>query len=195
MSEKYKTDSNGKNIILLIGGGLIIYFLYMRTSNQIINSPKWLFYSCATLVFTVTIIFGFRVIKSNYFLLKQHRDKYIYILMIFFQKIILTWFLTGIVIVPFNYYNIYISQKSPLEIVYCDIEGLVSRARNSKIYYVFNDKQYVLYGHNKLMDEIYEKKNYKDYKLTIKLRRGLFNSYTLDDWEILNRNDKKQADR
>ena len=97
---------------------------------------------------------------------------------------IFSWFVTGILLIPFNYYDIHAAQDNPSEIVYCPVTGLVEDARKSCVYYEFSGSTHIVYGvsgSSKLMREIYLKGNYKEYQLRLTMKKALFGSYFLED--------------
>ncbi len=93
-------------------------------------------------------------------------------------------FITGILLIPFNYYDIYASQGNPDKAVICPIRGSSDSRRQYKIYYDFNGNLHTLSVTSSLMHQLYSKENYKNYQLILTVRKAFLGSYIIEDWQL-----------
>lgn len=176
-----------KNTYFIFSGCLILYFLFMKSMDKIINYPFVVLWGLSAIVFIFMSIYTFKRFVTKLKTIDNSTEKIGAIIIQILYFAIISWLITGILLIPFNYYNIYKARDTLPETKYLEIKGLVARPRNNKIFYEFNGKMNVLYGKINLMNEIYAKGNFKDYYLTITVHKGLLGSYLVEDWDIIRR--------
>jgi len=104
-------------------------------------------------------------------------------LLVFF----LSWFITGLFLIPINCYIIYRAKDSTAETIFLDIKGIVARPRNNKVFYNYYGSTNVIYGKVQIMDDIYDGNKIKNYQLKMVIHKALFRSFIIDHWEIVKR--------
>ena len=171
-----------KQDLLLYFSVLCIYFFYMKSGDKILNYPSWITYS---LLISLTIIIFFRSV----FLRRENSDEgstqvFLLVFARIIKSLVLAWFIAGIILIPFNYYNIYSSESNSLETMNCKITGLSTYSKNRTIFFILDGKTNTIYGYKPIMEEIRLDGKYRDYQLVAQVREGLLNSYILEHWEI-----------
>jgi hypothetical protein len=170
--------------ILILGGALGVYFFYMKTLDKIINYPYVILYVICIVVFTILFLYELKTLVAVFKPQKILFESILEVLLYIIRISVFSWFISGILLIPFNYYNIYVSESNSRETLYLPIKSVYSRPRNNVIYYEFRGKTKILYGKIKIMDEIFNNKNYKDYQLIMRVHAALFNSYVIEGWDI-----------
>ena len=181
------TSSNSKldkKTFLFLVGVVIVYFFFMKTLDKIVNYPFFILYTISGIIFTTLLFFDIKAFLVAFKNLDYLIDKIISAILYSIKNLILSWFLSGIIIIPFNYYDIYVSKFNPSQTLILPIKSLYSRPRNNVIFYEFKGKTMILNGRIKIMDEIFNKKNFKDYELIFVVHPALIDSYVLEDWDI-----------
>jgi hypothetical protein len=173
-----------KSEIFILGGAVVAYLFFVKTLNVIINYPMIVGYLVGASVFIIIFVykvssFVAKTIRTGS-LLRGAGEVFLRVL----RSAVCAWFVSGIILIPFNYYNIYVAQNNPAIIVHLPITGVVANAKSHKIYYEFNGKMGLLNGKDDLMNEIYDKGNYMDYSLVVIIHAALFDSYFIEDWYI-----------
>lgn len=189
MKPKRKLDKSGnskskKNIeVPIFVGTIIVYFIYMIGDDQILNYPKWIYYILFLLFWG---LFSYLKIIKTFVRVPFNKD----LVVLFFNVIkfaVFSWFLAGIVLIPFNFYNIYISKKNTLEAYECKITGISTYSQNRCVFFVLEGETNVIYLYKPIMEDLKNKKNYNEYKFIVDVRQGLLGSYVLEDWDIQKR--------
>jgi hypothetical protein len=102
------------------------------------------------------------------------------------SAVIFSWFVTGILLIPFNYYDIHAAEGNSSDIIYCPVTGLVADGRKNCVYYKFSGSTHILYGTpgSTLINEINAKGNYEEYRLRLTVKKALFGSYIIEEWDL-----------
>jgi magnesium-transporting ATPase (P-type) len=176
------TTLKPKELLLLLGA-LFVYFFFLKSKAMLLNYPSWLNFS-----FFFSILITACLVKRKYFLElppeNDKIDKLIYWGFSIIKVSIFSWFLTGVILIPFNYYIIHTAKDQHLEGVKCEVIGVSTLSRNTTISYKLYNVTNVTYGYNPIMERMKAGANYKNYYFIAYTRKGLLNSYVLEKWEI-----------
>lgn len=177
-SKYYVEKLTSWQIVFLISL-LIINLLYLKTYDVIINYP----YKAKMIAYILCLIFFCG--KNNWMYRKMTKryaltSKYIVVIAI----IIVVYFASNALLVPFNYYIIYSAEKSPTEKLNCEITGVSVYSQNRNVYYKLNDKTNIVYGYSKIMDTISKSKSFHDYTFVASVKKGIFDTYILKYYYI-----------
>jgi hypothetical protein len=171
--------------LLPYGAALAVYLIYLNTNNSIVKYPDliaWLVYGVA---FAITLAYQLILFRKIAKSIDKLVEKIIAVALRVLIAAVFSIFITGILLIPFNYYDIYASRGNPSETVICPLRGVVS-SRNHSIYYDFGGSLHALTTTpgNSLMNEIYSKGNYKEYQLLLTVRKAFLGSYIIEDWQL-----------
>ncbi len=186
MNNKVKSKNNAKdNVkeIALSAVVLLIYFYHMDLNDSIINQPVWINYTLFLIIDLALSISNFNKLKISIKTLIGI-SLYYNIALYLFKFSIISYFLSGIMMIPFNYYNIQIANEKSLEIVNCEIKNVSTYSKNRCVFYNFKGNTNVMYGYTPVMEEIKDNGKFKDYCFIVKCRTGLFGSYIMESWRI-----------
>lgn len=156
--------------------------VYSRSSNNIANYPSWIGYSMFAFVLILAILYLKKKVIEE---INKTKD-WISILSLLLHAVFLiaiSFFISLILKVPFNYYNEYVSKKNKLEYVSCKIESVYT-GRDAGVYYEYNGELNYKYTYRPIMEEIKRTGNYEDYEVEMIGRKGLFGSFVFENWKI-----------
>jgi drug/metabolite transporter (DMT)-like permease len=182
-NKQKKEEKFGLKDFAFFGMVLLLYFFYIKTKDEIVNYPTWLTYTAFLITVTVVIFAHLKKFKKE-FILQKGTDLYFSIALILAKIIIISLFLAGIILIPFNYYNIYKAKEKPLEVAKCEIKGVSTYSKNRKIFFVLYGRTNVMYGFTPIMEDIKANGKFKDYYFVAEIRKGFLNSYILENWSI-----------
>jgi len=186
--EELKINSKNKSfIIVILIVILTLYWFYLKTKQETMGYPSFLF----TILFWVlflglliaTLSRDVSEIKTN----KDKTDKVLFILFNVIKKTVIAFFISGILLLPFNLYNKSFAKNNPIETIKCKITGLTDYSKNSSFYYEYKGEEYIIYAHRAIMSKIYIEKNQDEYWFVAKVRKGLLDSYVIEDWDIVHK--------
>lgn len=186
--EELKTNDKNKPLtVAILIVVLALYWFYLKTKQETMGYPSFLF----TILFCVlflglliaTLPKDISEIKTN----KDKTDKALFILFNVIKKTFIAFFVSGILLLPFNLYNKSFAKNNPIETIKCKITGLTDYSKNSSFYYEYKGKEYIIYAHRAIMSKIYIEKNQDEYWFVAKVRKGLLNSYVIEDWDIVHK--------
>ena len=90
--------------------------------------------------------------------------------------------IAGIILIPFNYYNIYKSQANDSKTMKCEIEKVNTKGK-SYLYFKVDNKTNLINGYIRNMKDI-NNSNANKYWLILKTRPGLLGTYIVENWDI-----------
>lgn len=175
-----------KKELLLAFGVLFIYLFYISSKDRIVNYPPYLTTFSLIVTFLAIIIIERKKPDALIHSIKN-RFHIFDIALIFVARSILAWFISCILLIPFNYYNISVAKKNDLEYVDCLVKGGAKYSRDRRIFYEFNGELNSTFANKPIMEELRKSRNYDDYVFIAAIRKGLFGSYYLEDWDIKRR--------
>lgn len=191
MRKKEKKTSN-KNFIILIG--LIVLFVVYRSYFKIetIGSDS----RYLLIVFLIPTVLGIIIlgfIKRD-FLISQLKDakgifqKGFLIFLYFIQGFLFSYLSIGVFTsVIWDNLNKRTADLNSIEIIDCKIEKINSGTSRTSpnIYFLFQDKSESISIDHETYGKYYDSK-LTDLKLQISVRKGIWNYYVLDEWEMVN---------
>ena len=183
VKSKKKDEKYSSVTLILAAGLLLVYFFYMKTRDEIINYPTYINYILFFSIICSLFLFHFNKFKIE-FLKLRGKDLYLYITINLAKNLVVAWFLVGLVLIPFNYYNIHTAKGNSSEIIKCEIKGVSTYSKNRKVFFSLNGKTNVMYDFIPIMEDIKDNGKYKDYYFVTELRKGLLGSYILEGWDI-----------
>ncbi len=183
-SSKGKSTNLSRKELFIFGGALAIYIFFRKSLNSIINYPNILLYVASGIMFVIIFLYGLPKLRNEMNSVDNLPGKVVAVSIRILSAAIFSWFVTGILLIPFNYYDIHAAQGNSSEAIYCPVTGLTANAKDNSIIYEFGGSSHILYGSSKLMNEIYSKGNYKEYQLRLTVKKALFGSYFLEDWDL-----------
>ncbi|MFC4818665.1 hypothetical protein ACFO7M_16155 [Flavobacterium sp. GCM10023249] len=116
-------------------------------------------------------------------------SKIIYLPILFFSNLILAYlFFCFPVDFVWNYLNVSESKKNPIEIVELPVVEFRKSGRRSsnKVSFIFNNKNEYVPVSSEFIKP-YLSKNAEDYKAILKIKRGIWNEYLVQDIDIVKR--------
>jgi hypothetical protein len=185
-SKKDSTALSSKELFIF-GGALAVYLFYRRSLNRIINYPDSILYLLGGIIFVIIFLYSLPKLRNEMNSVDNLPGKVVAVAIRVLSAAIFSWFVTGILLIPFNYYDIHAAQGNSSEAIYCPVTGLTANAKDNSIIYEFGGSSHILYGSSTLMNEIYSKGNYKEYQLRLTVKKALFGSYFLEDWDLYKR--------
>lgn len=180
---KKKNSLTVKEWIAVVGA-LFIYFFYAKSKDVILNYPNWLLYIMIILTSAIIAIFTFRDQKAKYLNEVEKKDRGWFIAFGVVKLIVVAYFISGMLLIPFNYYTIHSSKEAPLTYEKCEIVKITTETQNRKIFYRFRGKVNILYAYKPIMEELKNNGEYKEYFFVAGVREGNLNTYILESWDI-----------
>jgi len=181
-----ETNKLGKLELFIFAFAVVIYFFYIKSLDKIINYPREVLYSTFFCSFSIILLIYFNKILSEFKnTSKDWLNNLLLISSYFIQIAIISWLFTGILLIPFNYYNIHVAKEGKTINKSVEIKKLVARARNNCIFFKYDGRMNVVYGHKPIMNDIYNKQDTNKYYLVLDMNEGLLGSYVLNKWDIL----------
>lgn len=169
--------------LLPYAAALAAYLIFVKTSNSIVNYPDLIAFLLYGVGFAIILTYQLlqlrKIIKST----DKPVERIIAAGLRVLIAAVFSIFVTGILLIPFNYYDIYASQGNPSKTVYCPLEGVVSHGHHT-IYYDFDGSLHALSTVPRLLNEISSKGNYKEYELILTIRKAFLGSYIIEDWQL-----------
>jgi hypothetical protein len=150
----------------------IMYWLYLKTLNEILNYN--FIYYC--IIFSSIFIIG---------VLLEMKDKILSFSFCFeklLKNFVFSFIISGVILVPLNYYIIDFSKRNPVMYKSFDIVSVSTSKARGQLRFEFMSKIKVLYSYDKILYDI--KKHPNKFKLSIKMRKSILNTYVIDDWKI-----------
>lgn len=166
---------------------LIPFTFHSLSSHKILHYPRYLYPGISLLLFAMLFVNRFKYISNNIGKLQgiAQITNWIYWIAPLALGAALA---TSTVLLPFNYYNIYNAQGE-LITEHCSITGVhlkrYGKSTNQPgVFIKLYGRTEKIYGYRKQMEEMYQQKNYKDYYVSIAIRKGLLGTYILEEWDI-----------
>jgi hypothetical protein len=181
--KKESKNDKDKYLITQFGLGVIIWYFFNRSYKETINYPDQYLYWLILIVFTITLVFRFKRIKTEF--LKQREyflGKMVSLGINVVFTAIVAWLIAGIILIPFNYYNIYKSQANDSQTMKCEIEKVNTKGK-SYLYFKVDNKTNLINGYIRNMKDI-NNSNANKYWLILKTRPGLLGTYIVENWDI-----------
>nr|WP_294931135.1 hypothetical protein [uncultured Flavobacterium sp.] len=165
-------------------GFFLVYFFFLKSKDIIINYPYWLLIMVFSIVLVICISLQFRRIKEDFVTIEK-KDKFLFFGINILQIAVIAYFISGIILIPFNYYNIYNSKNNNLISEKCEITGISTYSKNRSIIYNFKGKSNVMNGFKPIMENIKDDGKFKNYYFVAEVRQGACNTYILESWDIV----------
>ncbi len=162
---------------------LIIYFFYMKSKDIILNYPYYLLFISFICIFIILIRANYRKTREKYFKTEKS-ERAIFIGLAILKLCVISYFTSGILLIPINYYIIYKSQNNYSTFEKCEIEGIATETQNRKLFYKFKGDIYAIYDYDPIMEEIKNNKKFVDYVFCVEFKKGLLDTYILENWHI-----------
>ncbi len=186
MKGRKKLEAKDKKKYLLIFGIIIVLFLiFLKTKQDTLNYPMNLYYLLIFCLSLIIIILKVKKYLSEIVLIKSYLDKFLFTGLNLFIVSTVSFFLAGIVLIPFNLFNIKFSKKNEIKIINCDLTGLTYKSGNSTIFYKYDNKTFVMHSSKKIMPEIYIDKDFDNYQIVFSVKKALLNTYIINDFNII----------
>lgn len=108
------------------------------------------------------------------------------------EKILVSFFIGYIVamifIIPINHYNINVfSLNHKVQIYNCELSGIARSRRTQGFYFNFMNEKHFIKGFKPIFSEI--ENNMDRYSVRVNVRKGLLNSYVIEDYKIIEKPD------
>jgi hypothetical protein len=165
-------------------GFVLVYFLFIKSKDIILNFPYWLMFTVFTIVLVICTILQFRKIQEDYVRIEK-KDKFLFLGINILKIAVIAYFVSGIILIPFNYYTIYSSKKNTISLEKCEITGVSTYSKNRTIFYKFRGRTNVLYGFKPIMEIIKDQGKFKKYYLVLEGKEGICDTYILEGWNII----------
>jgi len=180
---KNSKKEKDKYLITQLGIGIVIWYFFNRSFKETINYPIQYLYWIILVVFIITLIFRSKRIKSEFLEQKDYfLGKVVSLGINIVFTAIVAWLVAGIILIPFNYYNIYNAQANDSQTLKCDIEKINTKGK-SYVYFKVDNKTNLINGYIPVMNDI-KNDNVSKYWLILKTRPGLLGTYIVENWDI-----------
>lgn len=165
-------------------GFVLVYFFFIKSKDVIINYPYWLLFTAFAIILVIVAIWQYRTIQKEYSKIEKE-DKLLFLVINSLKIGVIAYFVSGIILIPFNYYTIYNSKESPVSSEKCEITGISTYSKNRSIFYNFKGKTNVVNGFKPIMEDIKDDGKFENYYFAAEVRRGVCNTYILESWDII----------
>ena len=146
----------------------------------------YIYYWLFLIIFIISLLLTIRNSISEFKANKTKVDKLIFIVLRIVMLQVITVVLVGTILLPFNFYNIKYSKKKPSSTIRCEIIGSSrSFGRRESIYYKYHGATYTIHGSTEIMSEIYINRRFGNYLFVAKIKKGLLDTYVINDWDII----------
>ena len=195
--EKQKLTKNEKkidkrNYIILIGL-VLVYVIYRSYFKLDTIGHDYRYFLIVLLLPTTSGIIILGYLKREFLIDKLNESKGVFqkgllILLFLVQGFIFSYFSVGFVAdAIWNHLNKKTADTSSAEIISCELTGIYSGTSKSspKVYFEFHGKPEHLTIDHKTYGQYFTSK-LKDLEIQLKIRKGIWNFYIIDNWEIKN---------
>ena len=165
---------------------LVVFFWYVKTANRIVNFPQPLYYAVLVGVGGAVVawswkrdVTAFRAVDPDWGSRGMSAGLYLC------KTAVLTWFATGIALLPFNYYNFYRAKEGQRVTDSVAIADVTTRRGTSGVSFWYKGRRNQLRGHEPIMDRIAARGDAGKYRLALNMNEGLLGSYVVNDWTIV----------
>lgn len=165
-------------------GFVLVYFFFIKSKDVIINYPYWLLFTAFAIVLFIIAILQYREIQKEYSKTEKE-DKPLFLVVNGLKIAVIAYFISGIFLIPFNYYTIYNSKENALSSEKYEITGISTYSKNRSIFYNFKGKTNVVNGFKPIMEDIKDDGKFENYYFAAEVRRGVCNTYILEGWDII----------
>lgn len=165
-------------------GFVLVYFFFIKSKDIIINYPYLLLFSVFAIVLVISTVVQLKKIRKEYTKIERE-DHYLFLGIKILKIVVIAYFVSGIILIPFNYYTIYNSKKNISILEKCEITGISTYSKNRTIFYKFKGKENALYGFKPIMETIKENNKFKEYYFVAKVKKGFLDTYILENWDIV----------
>jgi len=165
-------------------GFVLVYFFFIKSKDIIINYPYWLLFTAFAIVLFIIAILQYREIQKEYSKTEKE-DKPLFLVINGLKIAVIAYFISGIFLIPFNYYTIYNSKENALSSEKCEITGISTYSKNRSIFYNFKGKTNVVNGFKPIMEDIKDDGKFENYYFAAEVRPGVCNTYILESWDII----------
>ena len=165
-------------------GFVLVYFFFIKSKDIIINYPYWLLFTAFAIVLFIIAILQYREIQKEYSKTEKE-DKLLFLVINSLKIAVIAYFVSGIILIPFNYYTIYNSKENALSSEKCEITGISTYSKNRSIFFNFKGKTNVVNGFKPIMEDIKDDGKFENYYFAAEVRWGVCNTYILESWDII----------
>lgn len=148
----------------------VLFWFYSKTVDKILNYNFFLFFICFCSVFTISVLIGIKEKTLSFWFEK------------IVKSLVFSFTISGIILLPLNFYIIDFSKGNPIINKNFDIASVSTSSARKQVRFEFMREIKVLYSYDEILYEV--KKHPEKYKLNIRVRKSIFNTYVLDDWNI-----------
>ena len=182
-----KLAKNNYRIVigLLIFGCIYYYFIQPKTIGHDIRYNIYIF-----LMPTLAGIFTLGMYRRNFLInkfikLNGFALRAFMVFIFFIQGIIFSYLIFGqIANIGWNIINQNVAKDNPVEVINCEITNFFTgKNSNNGIYYTFHGRSEKIKTNFQTI-KFYLDKNPDNYKLEIKIQKGIWNHYLLKEWTI-----------
>ncbi|QGK73060.1 hypothetical protein [Flavobacterium sp. SLB02] len=165
-------------------GFLLVYFFFIKSKDVIINYPYWLLFTAFAIVLVIVAILQYREMQKEYSKTEKD-DKPLFVVINGLKIAVIAYFVSGVILIPFNYYTIYNSKENALISEKCEITGISTYSKNRSVFYKFKGKTNVINGFKPIMENIKDNGKFKNYYFAAEVKKGICNTYILENWDII----------
>ena len=171
-----------KRQYFLFAVALITYIFFEKSYNRILNYPNRLLFGLGGIFFISIFLYKITRFKNSIWK-DEPLVKIFAILIRCLSAVIFSWFLTGILFIPLNYYIIDTAKNTAAYTLDLKITGLGTKRGTQKIFYEFNSSGRTVYLSAQIIGGIY--KSYDNYRLRVTVRKAILGTLVIEDWDIV----------
>jgi len=177
---------------LLIAGIIAVFYFFDNDHQDILNYPDYLMYWLVAAIAIALVVTRFRKFEKKYMAFQTTGDRLFYSLISLIGCGAGAWVAAGILLSPFNYYDVHVARQNPLDSITCNIDSTTISEKNpdetqtSTIYYHAYDKPGKIETHDylKALAYMHVLHSYGQYRLMLGVHKGVLNTWWLDKWSL-----------
>lgn len=114
------------------------------------------------------------------------RTKIKYIMLYLIKVLLMSYLIFNVFIYSvFNSISYLTAEEKPKIYQRCKIVDVTSSVRNYAIYYEFKNRVYRVAEYSSRVGTLSRKDDYSNYYLILSIRKGIFDTYRVDSWDIV----------
>lgn len=162
----------------------VLMIIRLKNASYIINESPLFTILPGILIFSILLFYDLKkTLQAN----KNGLVKKISVVGLKFLKNLFVAYILvqSLILMPFDFFNFRKSQGNVEFVENCDIMRISSRkGRSRAIYFKYEDKIHIIRS-RKTLGEVWDTKEYKNYSLLISVKKGLFKTLIIQDWEVV----------
>ena len=180
--------------LVLVVVGIAFYF-YKDSHEDILNYPGYLKYATWGALFVAIVVIRFKKFEAKYLSMSVMGERLFYAFLSLVGSVIVTSMAAGLLLTPFNYYNIHVASKTIADTVRCEIDAAYigkhtedgSLPNIIKYHFLGNSDSIQTPTESVRIANMNVFRSYSQYWLVLTTHKALLGTYWIEDWKIVNK--------